>query len=366
MVEPVHKRLLNPVFFTFLVSTAMLAAVLVSAGGDPFELIQVGTRFSQADPDGTEGYDGQFVYYIALDPDPESVAPLIDDPPYRYQRILLPMLARLLSLGNQEALPWILPAIVLLSHILGTAAVVRLLEIHGVSRWYGLTYGLWVGFLLAIRLSLPETLAYACIAAAILAQEKRWSFLSWLLYLLGLLAKEVVLLFVFAQLLFYLWNREWKSALGLALVAIAPFALFQAWLWSVFGGPGFGLGGEGVTGIELIPYMGLWRIGYTSLAALLVFSLIFVPSIVYPSAWSIYHGLRQIVRQKADLYAISLALNGVSIAILTHSTFREPGGLLRFACGLVLAVLFYAARSKKKRVLNYSLLWLVMNVILLN
>jgi hypothetical protein len=41
------------------------------------------------------------------------------------------------------------------------------------------------------------------------------------------------------------------------------------------------------------------------------------------------------------------------------------GGLLRFACGLVLAVLLYASRQKLMPVLNYCWLWLVLNVFLL-
>jgi hypothetical protein len=39
--------------------------------------------------------------------------------------------------------------------------------------------------------------------------------------------------------------------------------------------------------------------------------------------------------------------------------------LLRFACGLVLAVLLVAARLRLIPVLNYCWLWLVLNVFLL-
>jgi hypothetical protein len=53
------------------------------------------------------------------------------------------------------------------------------------------------------------------------------------------------------------------------------------------------------------------------------------------------------------------------IAFLPYSTARETGGLLRFACGLVLAVLLFAARYRQRRALNYSFLWIVLNVFLL-
>ncbi len=33
--------------------------------------------------------------------------------------------------------------------------------------WYALIYGLWAGFTLAVRLDLPEPLAFALVAAAL-------------------------------------------------------------------------------------------------------------------------------------------------------------------------------------------------------
>jgi len=51
--------------------------------------------------------------------------------------------------------------------------------------------------------------------------------------------------------------------------------------------------------------------------------------------------------------------------MLPFSTFRETGGLLRFACGLVLALLLFAGRSQSKRALNYTVFWLALNAFLL-
>src|SRR5258708_25586450 len=52
-------------------------------------------------PSGSEGYDGQFTYYIAADP--STAVRRVHVPPYRYQRILQPALTRLLAVA-QEAL----------------------------------------------------------------------------------------------------------------------------------------------------------------------------------------------------------------------------------------------------------------------
>ena len=86
---------LGPALVILLISSALVGVVIWRLGGDPLALARIGARFSAGDPQGTQGYDGQFVYYIALDPNPAAVAPRLDVPAYRYQRILLPLLARL-------------------------------------------------------------------------------------------------------------------------------------------------------------------------------------------------------------------------------------------------------------------------------
>ncbi len=50
-----------------------------------------------------EGYDGQFAYYIARDP--ADSPDCLDVPAYRMQRILLPALGALFSLGQDAADP---------------------------------------------------------------------------------------------------------------------------------------------------------------------------------------------------------------------------------------------------------------------
>jgi hypothetical protein len=57
------------------------------------------------------GYDGQFYYRLALDPfTTKSVdyGITIDNPPYRQQRILYPVLAHVLALGGIPWIPWTL------------------------------------------------------------------------------------------------------------------------------------------------------------------------------------------------------------------------------------------------------------------
>ena len=150
---------LAPALLTLLLLGGLMAWVMIANSGDPLALARLGTRFSQGDPEGTTGYDGQYVYYIARDLNPETVAERIDVPAYRYQRILLPLLARLLSFGNLDAIPWVLATLGLFSQFAGTWTFAILLRRWGINPWYALVYGLWVGLVLAVRLDLSEPLA---------------------------------------------------------------------------------------------------------------------------------------------------------------------------------------------------------------
>lgn len=358
-------RPLSPALVTALFLLLVVGWTIALAEGDPLELAQLGTRFSQGDPSGTEGYDGQFVYYLARDLNPQTVAAYLDVPAYRYQRILLPLIARILSLGNETFLPWVLAILGIVCQSLGTWAVARLLADWGINPWYAMVYGLYAGFVLAVRLDLPEPLAYGLIAAGLLARQRGHSAWSWVLFGLALFAREVTLTFIIAQLVADLVQRRWREVLGMSLGALLPFAIFQGWLWLQFGQPGLASGGDMATSFEWIPYMGLFRIGYESLPYLLAMLVVFGPAVLLPSIWGIIHSGKSWFSGHRNVIVLALFLNALSIAALPFSTFRETGGLIRFACGLILAVLLYGGRFKLRRVLNYSPLWLVLNVFLL-
>jgi hypothetical protein len=116
-------------------SAAFAVWRLQAAGWQPVALAELGTRYAQIEPSGSEGYDGQFTYYVAMDPRPEAVAPHLDVPAYRYQRILYPLLARALALGQPAWIPWSLILISLIAQAVGTWAVASFLADHGV--WPG-------------------------------------------------------------------------------------------------------------------------------------------------------------------------------------------------------------------------------------
>ncbi len=359
------KKYLSPFSISILLILLFLGFFLARSDGDPLVFAEIGTRYSQSDPAGTEGYDGQFVYFIAQDLNPETVAPYLDSPAYRYQRIVLPLLARLLSFGQPNMIAWLIPLISLSAHLLAVSLLAKLLQSFNQSKWLALVYGLWVGFLLALRLDLPEPLAYAFIIFAIFAQQKGKKGWSWLFYGLAIFTKEVTIFFILAQILHDLLNKRWKVVIGLSLTAILPFAIFQFWLFQNFGTFGIGSGGELATSFEWIPFMGIFRIGEFSMLFLAAILLIYIPAIIFPVGWAIWKTVKLWIKGKLDYFSIALFLNAIILVFIPFSTYREPNGTLRLLGGLILSLLLFAAKYNHKRALNYSYLYLVLNVFLL-
>ncbi|HSB91334.1 MAG TPA: hypothetical protein VLD63_15065 [Anaerolineales bacterium] len=356
-----------PAVLALAVSAAFAGIRLGRSGWDAEALANMGTRFSEGDPAGSEGYDGQFTLYVARDPNPETVAAHLDRPAYRYQRILLPLIARLVVLGDAQAIPWALLAIGLLAQFSGTLAVAALMDRH--SKWpgYALGYGLWVGVVVGVGLFLHEPLAYGLVAGG-------WSLRAWgrrplgnALLVLALFAKETTIVFAGAALIEDLLQR---SASGRAAAWLAGGILawlaWQAWLWRTFGEVGLGSGGAQGTPFEWIPLMGLIRVGFVDVRVFLLYLVIFGPTMVLPAIWAAWMGVRDLVRKVVTADGLALLLNGCLILFLPFSSFREPLAILRLGSGVVLATLAYAAANNQRRSLNYAMFWTALLVVLLN
>jgi hypothetical protein len=361
MTETTFRNRMLPTLIVVLVCLTYVSGVLISAGGDPMAFALLGTRFSEGDPQGSEGYDGQFAYQIAIRP--LGATPHLDVPAYRYQRILYPMLARLLALGRPELIPWTLIVVNIAAIGLGTYATELLLMDLGVSRWYALAYGLYGAQLLALRADLNEPLAQALMQWAILAwaRERRW----WavIAFSLAALSKETTLIFLAAYVLYTLQRRAWRWSIALGMGAV-PFAAYQLLLWAWLGDFGVGSGGAGATSFSLIPLGGWLQITQVKLNAFILISVIVVPLSVLPAIAGIALSVRDLFRQVDHPFIFSLLLNSVVILFLPTSTFREPAAMVRLTQGLMVSMLLYGGLSKSPRVLNYSFLWVLTNVLL--
>lgn len=355
-------RLLKPWLVVLLGHLLYLGLILARYGGDPLAYARIGYG-------PNEGYDGQFTYLIAADPSPASVVNEIqtvraDVPAYRYQRILLPMLARVLGLGRAALIAWAIPSINLIAQTIGTAVVERLLEYLGVSRWYALVYGLWPGLAAAVRLDLTEPLSYAFVALAYWLHWRDRAWLSALCFGLAVFAKETAILFVAAQVAHALFAGGARRLVSLITLGVVPFVIWQFVLKMMFGNFGVGSGGYLGTPFEIIPFNGVWRIVGEGPTVFVIFVLFLAPWIMFPSVWGIIASAREVLQRNWHPYVWMLGANAAIIPFTPFSTFREPIAIFRFCTGLVLATLLFAGLVKSRRILNYSWFWLAMIVFL--
>ncbi len=350
---------------TLFITVGYLIIRLSGVGWDPSGVAEVGSRYLNLDPLGEQGYDGQFSYFMALDLDPESVAPHLDVPAYRYQRILYPLTARLLSFTNPEVIPWMLIAINLGFHAMATWGLAKYFEDRGLWTGYALVYGLWVGLVAGVGLDLHEPLAYGLIVFGLLAWQSGRGRLGALLIVASLFAKETSIFFWAAALCGSYFDEDDRSSMRVLLAGGGIFIAWEIWLYATFGQVGIGSGGEMATGFEWLPLMGFFKIGVENLRALALYAVIFVPSIILPVVWGTYASIREIARGWRKTEAWALLFNAMLVLFLPFSTFREPLGLVRVATGFVLAMLVYSGSRGLRRPLNYSMFWIPMLVILI-
>lgn len=237
--------------------------VLLVAGGfvlsrfshrdrDPSRFVVAGDRF--CDPTQTPddlavkrdsaGYDGQFYYRLALDPFSATAKRYgirLDEPPYRQQRIVYPLLVWLLSAGRPGLALWMM----ILVNIAGLGAIgwiggaiARSLGRHAL---WGLLLAAHPGFVLTLARDLPEIVEVALLLAGVLALFRGRPILASLALTLGVLAKETALLLPVALLIaFVLDVLRRRSRRPLAwlpgALPLAVYGVCQAFLalrWGV-------------------------------------------------------------------------------------------------------------------------------------
>ncbi|MEO8610815.1 MAG: hypothetical protein ABI690_23160 [Chloroflexota bacterium] len=339
-----------------------VAFIIVHNNGNPLALVTIGTRFSEGITDGTEGYDGQFVYYIARDP--SSAAQYQDVPAYRFQRILLPILGRVLAFEQESLIPWTLLLINLISLASGTWILEQLLIQQKVSRWYALSYGLTVGIFASVRLSLSEPLAYALVLGGVfLIQRERWGW-SAIVFALAALAKETTLFFVAGYGLYLLVSGRWLRAVLFGVIALIPFLIWQIIMRSVLGSFGVGSGGALATSFEIIPFVGVIRIltdtpPQSRPGIIAIFSAILIPFVIVPTLWGLWRCWVDLRKHTWTAYTWLVFANAAIMPFVPFSTYREPLGILRFIVGLQIAIILYAAERHQTRALRNSTIWIV-------
>lgn len=182
------------------------------------------------------GYDGQMYAQLALRPaatDPQ-LTQVLDNPPYRARRILMPWVAHVLGLGRAS---WVLNAEALLNLAVWFALAVLLLRWFRPTswtdfvRWCGVM--LSAGMLSSLRHALTDGPALLALAACLACVESGRRRLAVVAGAAAGLTRETSLL-VGAVLVPDRWRdgRGWLRAALEGLAMAAPLAL---WMWHVSG-----------------------------------------------------------------------------------------------------------------------------------
>lgn len=332
-------------------------------GSDARDFILIGTRFAaqstvssaiRLDPDyhypaNGIGYDGQFFYYIAVDPANARYYLDTDQLPadYRYGRILYPMLARGLALGQASLIPYALILVNWFSLAGGTLAVGAWLRRKGFTPWLALIYGLYLGLFVGLLRDLSEPLAYALAALGVYLFEyggKRRVIWSALAFALAVLARETTAIFpliLAASLVISAAKQRFHSSsvlktvlpvaqfAGLAFLPYLALRLFLR-LWLGPSGP------PTKVQPDLVPLGGIlayWPWQEDRVAQVII--------VVIPALICFAMALWAIARREWPPATWFLTANVLALVVFRPpDTFLELIGSSRVATGIVLAALY--------------------------
>jgi hypothetical protein len=322
-----------------LVCCVIVGLVYFTHGRDPLAFALVGDRFASGDPSGVKGYDGQFAYYIAVDP--VGALDRLDNPAYRYQRILYPLLARLLSFGDPAIVPWALVLINVVSLSLSTEWLGRMLRGRGLSSYLALLLPLWLGQVFALRADLNEPLCYLLVVFALWWYERERYTLSAGALAASALAKEVGLLFLPAIVFVTVLQKRWRRALRYTLIVCVPYILLQVLLQVWLGRSGLsGAGGR----FERIPFLGF------ALSKPLEARLFLVLFFAVPITGLLILSVRQIMETPRSVHAWALLINSLFVVFLPRRTTIDVLAVFRVTTGVIVAALLFCAAHGWRRV----------------
>lgn len=191
----------------------------------------------------SDGYDGQFFYLICHDPLLITTAhQFIDAPSYRYQRILYPLLSKLLALGRPELFPYTLVAVNILAILGGSFFIYLFIQKSGLNPWLTLFYPFFGGFLLCTLRDLAEPVALCFLTAAFHYSEKQKPFFLTLSLALMLLSREFFILFIPFFLLDALWFRPSLKQFASIILSLIPWLLWEYYIYYRLGVSPFSAG----------------------------------------------------------------------------------------------------------------------------
>ena len=319
---------------------------LEGLGGGPGSFVVAGDQFVRVDaaPAGLPvthgpGYDGQFFYRLALRPWTQQRTEFgitLDEPAYRQQRIVYPLLSFAIARGAARVTAW-----ALLGWNLAAAAALGWLGAalarrrRGHALW-GLAFAAYPGFVLVLARDLADLLAAALLLAGVLALDHRRPVLAAATLTLAGLTRESTLVLPVA--LAVLWTveairRRTAGAAGdrspvQAVTFAVPLGVVLAWqlvLWRAWGIAPLAQGSRRLG----LPFAGIWEFtrGAFQFGAfplvVQVAELVFVVAAAVAVAWSL-------PRSSAPAHEkLAWALGLGVVVLLSRSVWVEDWAFLR-------------------------------------
>ena len=214
---------------------------------------------------GTNGYDGQFYYRLALNPLTHQATAFhitLDNPPYRQQRIGLPATAWAVreALRAPTSLALVLVNVVALV-VVGWAGATWARK-YGHSAWWGVALAASPALVMALARDLTEPLATAALVVGLLSWTRGRFWLASIAFTAAVLCRETVLVVLLGMgvwcLVHLLRGRDRASrrtSVAQLVALCVPAAVEVGWqlhVREVWGGKLPTLSGNGQVGFSLL------------------------------------------------------------------------------------------------------------------
>jgi hypothetical protein len=291
------------------------------------------------------GYDGQYYFAVAVDP-AHARDYLGFRAGYVYGRPILPLLAGSLGGGSVRVVPYTLLALNLLAVLAATLAIALWLRGRGLSSWWSILFGLYPGFVATVFRDLTEPLAFAFVASAMLALQRRRTWLSASLFALALLTRETTFPFPLAAVaIVALEVRTWRAPVAYFAAAFAPFIVWKevVAIW---------IGRQTQQGVTLVPFGGIVHYRPFDAQHRLIVAVVLVPALLAAIG-------ALLVARRAPVEAVLVVVTTLLyVVFLRKNDYVDWGAAGRDASPVVLATLYcLGARLRRMPLVLALALW---------
>jgi len=206
-------------------------SLFVIAGGVNVDASKVPPGFTVIPNIG--GYDGIWFYRLAINPFTSVQAAhgiRIDNPPYRQQRVMYPLIVWLLSFGQVTWIPWLLVIVNILAAAVMAGFAGAFAKRFGLNPLWGVIVPLYPGFVLTFSRDLAEIVTAAFAMGAIWAVASRRNIAAALLLTAAVLTREPTLLLAFALAAAWLIERLLHRERRIGAITFSlPIAVYTVW-----------------------------------------------------------------------------------------------------------------------------------------